>query len=169
MSRMFTRYRLNVHQYSFILIPQSLESLLCPPANPPTGRQFAERFKYIIISSTLLSAFLSPTSLSPDSSREFETPTNTDTNTVPITTSALLLFIIAPISLASGHWIITLASLLLGNFYFTSAPPLDGDKPLQTRSTLQSLHALVEADVAWESAIGEAMALLRRDEDARYV
>lgn len=145
----------------------SLESLLCPPANQPTGRQFAERFKYIIISSSLLSAFLSPSSLSPPSSRLAETPSSgSDVNHVPITASALLLFLVAPISLASGHWIITILSVLLANFYFNAAPPANGEKPLQTRSTLESLHSLVEADVAWESAIGEAMALLRRDEEA---
>jgi hypothetical protein len=71
---------------------------------------------------------------------------------------------VAPISLASGHWLVTIAALLTARFHFTSD---DGEKPFQTRPTLQSLYALVEADAAWESAIGEAMALLRRDE-ARY-
>lgn len=149
---------------------QSLETLLCPPANQPTtGRQFAERFKYIIISSSLLSAFLNPTSVSADSSRQFETPSDSEAiPSIPINSSAFLLFIVVPISLASGHWTITIAAFLLAKFYFNSVPILDTDKPLQTRSTLQSLHTLVEADVAWESAIGEAMALLRRDEEARY-
>jgi hypothetical protein len=79
-----------------------------------------------------------------------------------------MLFIVAPISLASGHWLVTAAALLVAKFYFASDPTLDGDKPLQIRSTLQSLYVLVEADATWESAIGEAMALLRRDE-TRYV
>jgi hypothetical protein len=143
---------------------QLLESIICPPANQPSGRQFAERFKYIIISSSLLSAFLSPSTVPSSPSRELETPTLSDTNNVPITISAFLLFIVAPISLASGHWLVTIAALLIAKFYFTSDPTLE---PFQTRSTLQSLYALVEADAAWESAIGEAMALLSRDE-ARY-
>lgn len=143
---------------------QSLESIICPPPNQPSGRQFAERFKYIIISSSLLSAFLSPSTVPSSPSRELETPTPSDINNVPITISAFLLFIVAPISLASGHWFVTIASLLVAKFYFSSDPTLDGERPFQTRSTLQSLYALVEADAAWESAIGEAMALLRRDE-----
>jgi hypothetical protein len=138
--------------------------MICPPANQPSGRQFAERFKYIIISSSLLSAFLSPSTVPNSPSRELETPTLPDANNVFITISAFLLFIVAPISLASGHWLVTIAALLTARFHFTSD---DGEKPFQTRPTLQSLYALVEADAAWESAIGEAMALLRRDE-ARY-
>lgn len=70
-------------------------------------------------------------------------------------------------SLATGHWFITIATLLFSKFYFPSDPALDTNKPFQSHSTLQSLYALVEADAAWESAIGEAMSLLRRDE-ARY-
>lgn len=146
---------------------QSLETSLYEPANPTTARQFAERFKYIIISSSLLSTYLSPTPTEAHGVPEPETPTVSDANEAPITTFAVLLYIICPICLASGYWMLALVALTLATFVFKASTPLSGDKPLQTRLALQSLQGLIEADAAWESAVGEAMELLRRDE-SRY-
>jgi hypothetical protein len=148
-------------------IPQSLESSLYEPANPTNARQFAERFKYIIISSSLLSAFLSPSPTEAHGVPEPETPTASHANDAPITTQAVLFYIIFPVCLASGRWIFALFALSLANFAFHPSTPSSGDKPLQTSLALQSLQTLVEADSAWESAVSEAMELLRRDE-SRY-
>ena len=148
---------------------QSLASLLSPPPTQSSARQFAERFKYIIISSSLLSAYLSPSTPATINVPQLETLDGSDDPHIRLTTSGLLLFIVVPISLASGHWVLALIALAAAaKLWYEPSPYLGGDKPPQTRSTLSVVHHLVEANTAWESAVGEAMALLRRDE-SRYV
>lgn len=144
----------------------SLESLLSPAPTQASARQFAERFKYIIISSSLLSAYLSPSTPATISIPRLETPDGSDDPHVRLTTSGLLLFLVAPILLASGHWILALTALAAAKLWYEPSTSFGGDKPPQTRSTLSVVHHLVEANTAWESAVGEAMALLRRDESS---
>ncbi|KAG8831409.1 hypothetical protein FRC18_006579 [Serendipita sp. 400] len=143
---------------------QSLDALFSAPANYTTARQFAERFKYIIISSSLLSATLSPTLTIASNISKPETPNMPEDVHHQITTPALLLFIVSPIALATGHWFLSLLALLAGLFLPQPLSSQQDTKIPQSRMTLDVLQHLVEADSAWESAIGEAMELLRRDE-----
>ncbi|PVF92808.1 hypothetical protein CPB86DRAFT_743722 [Serendipita vermifera] len=150
-------------------ILHSFESLFYPPPNRISTRQFAERFKYIIISSSLLSAFLSPASSVVVHAPDSETHTPSDVSNAQITTLALFLYAISSLLLARGNWILATAAFLLAYHVSESAPSQDGNKPLQTRSTLQALEHLVDADSAWESAVREAMELLSRDDSSGLI
>ncbi|KAG8836033.1 hypothetical protein FRC17_010497 [Serendipita sp. 399] len=143
---------------------QSLDALFSAPANHTAARHFAERFKYIIISSSLLSATLSPTLTTASNISKSETPSALDEVNHQLTTPALLLFIVSPIALASGHWISSLLAFLAALFLREPLSSHQDTKVPQSRLTFDVLQHLVDTDSAWESAIGEAMELLRRDE-----
>lgn len=165
LSFMNSHYKCNVADCA----PQSLESTLSAPPNRLSNRQFAERFKYIIISSSLLSSVLSTSprsSFSAPGSIGF-TQTDDETAGTPVTIIALWLLTFISLAFASGHFFAAFAALLFLKYSSTFVPSLDSPKTPQTGTTLQTLQHLVESSSSWESLVGEAMDLLRRDE-SRY-
>ena len=147
--------------------------------------EFAERFKYVVISSSLLASslpqqlqFVPARSRTPSSTSNW-TPSHHDPSAPHVDTRhssqsrsrqppppALFLvsLFLVFLSVSAGHYIIALviiaAALQYAFTLFHSQP--HKSESAQTILTLDTLNTLVDADAAWNAAVSEAMSIIDR-------
>ncbi|KAA1470293.1 hypothetical protein DENSPDRAFT_682047 [Dentipellis sp. KUC8613] len=162
-----------------------LLNMLSIPKLATPNREFAERFKYDVISSSLLSSSLStPVSakrrsfspdirgslstlddLKPKPGADAERPTLTISPEAESNWFAALL-LLAVISLAFGF---VLPTILFGTTsYYLRTRPSEAQQSDVSEATLQSLQELVSAANIWDSAVNEAISLIEKEERSIY-
>ncbi|KAI0058963.1 hypothetical protein BV25DRAFT_1901849 [Artomyces pyxidatus] len=179
-------------QYAWQWLPLPLAHLLeltraALSSTHPSEQEFTERFKYDVISSSLLSSSIS----APQSARRRSFPLPGDAGDHPEpdpgthvnktdnptalsphqqeTLPALspILFALTLVSLFSGY---VLLSVFFGTtlYYFHSHGTDAGRTTDTTIPTLNALHELIEAGNLWESAVSEAITTLEHEEANIY-
>ncbi|KAF8585426.1 hypothetical protein K439DRAFT_1660278 [Ramaria rubella] len=152
---------------------------------PSAASQFAERFKYVVISSPLLSASLSSSpgtrATTPTTPGHFDHPHThlhitppMPTPSVSHTASQFLTFSLAclvPATMAQGYYVSSVCFLAAVKLLVDGGMQLPaslksnhGDDSWDT--TLEGLEALVVANNAWDSVVSEALAVLESEEQA---
>ena len=149
--------------------------------------EFAERFKYVVISSSLLASSL-PQQLVPTHSRTTSSTSNwTPTHDLsaphvdirhnlqsrsrpasapapaPALALSLISLILVLLSVSAGHYITALVIIAATVQYAPTLFHSQIDKSAQTVLTLDTLNALVDADAAWNAAVSEAMSIIDRE------
>ncbi|KAI0321039.1 hypothetical protein OF83DRAFT_433871 [Amylostereum chailletii] len=174
---------LNMHTDGRYLI-QLLLSALSSTRKLATEREFSERFKYVIISSTLLSSSISSP---PSSNHGHSNSADSSRNTVdiseipserpppqhpPVPPTSLPWHIIAICSLSllfllSGS--VPFSVLLATTAYYLHTRSQDtGNGADPMKPTLNTLNELVATSNLWESTVYEAHALLEKEEKLYY-
>ena len=146
--------------------------------------EFAERFKYVVISSSLLASslpqqlqFVPARSRTPSSTSNWTPPHDPSAPHVDIPHNSqsrsrqplppalfLVSLFLVLLSVSTGHYITALviiaASVQYALTLFHSQP--HKSKSAQTILTLDTLNTLVDADAAWNAAVSEAMSIIDR-------
>lgn len=168
----------------------AIDSIVHPylPTNSSTSeRSFAERFKYEIITSSLLSKVLAGTpnvsrrSFTPDIPGRHEDSTHSRTasetdhydrsNHQPQSSQwealhwPLALVAVAVVALSAEHYFIALA-LLAAAGYMGMGAKTDASQRESISSTMDALTELISAGNVWDSAINEAMSIIEKGERA---
>ncbi|KAH9939092.1 uncharacterized protein BXZ73DRAFT_44256 [Epithele typhae] len=165
--------------------------LLHPSDSSSQENTFAERFKYDVISSSLLSSSLAASLASPVSARRANTPeipgrlseegTSGGGGEQPVPTPAVALPDIPSLPAFSGPQLaVTLLSVsvlvfsigfyflafvvLLAALYAWCAVHTDPDKCNYTTETANALNELISAGNFWDSAVNEAVMLIETEE-----
>ncbi|OJT13494.1 hypothetical protein TRAPUB_9959 [Trametes pubescens] len=172
---------------------QFVNNLLQSSTSNSTEDNFAERFKYDVISSSLLASTLAavpssavrqtfspdipgklddsgggdkPESTPADVKTESSYPLNADSITAPDSLgiqSPYVLASLAALALSTNH--VFLAILLLcAAAYVRYVVNTDSEKSDTTKQTLESVNELISAGNVWDSSVNEAMMLIENEE-----
>ncbi|KAJ7780323.1 hypothetical protein DFH07DRAFT_1055933 [Mycena maculata] len=152
-----------------VLLVRMVEMLqsLFPP--PPQSSQFAERFKYDVISSSLLSSSLPV----PHSHRRSGSPSLPGKLTLdappnhshePMDYWLLSsIFVVAAVFLGTGLYFFAIASIGAATIYVYTHS--DNSKPDMT-STMGALNELITANALWDSVVQDTVNLLEKEEES---
>ncbi|GJJ11533.1 hypothetical protein Clacol_005767 [Clathrus columnatus] len=164
---------------------------------PSPSHEFAERFKYLIISSSLLSASLSSTqnsSLSPTAPGHYP-PISVVANSPPISTTdafsflisshhiTLIILCLTPIFFALGYYVVALIAVFTVRFLATHHSSKGNSWSLAcfksisyqfinnhiNLQTLEALETLVSSNETWENTVNESLKLLETEEQSPLV
>ncbi|KAJ7807310.1 hypothetical protein B0H14DRAFT_3483415 [Mycena olivaceomarginata] len=145
---------------------EMLQSLFTPP---PNSSLFAERFKYDVISSSLLSTALPVPhsrrrSISPSlpGKLKLDFPPHNPPHLVDYNLLTLIC-VLAAVFLATGLYFLTIVSLggaavYLYNHYDTTKPDMS--------STMEALNELITANAQWDSVVQDTVTLLEKEEES---
>ncbi|KAJ6581059.1 hypothetical protein B0H19DRAFT_1113475 [Mycena capillaripes] len=152
-----------------VLLVQLVEMLQTIFASPPQSSQFAERFKYDVISSSLLSTSLPVPhshrrSVSPTlpGKLKLDVPPNPHGELVDYGLLSLL-FVIAAVFLAMGLYFLTVVSIGGAAIYLYNHS--DNSRP-DMSSTIEALNELITANAQWDSVVQDTVTLLEKEEES---
>ncbi|KAJ7035522.1 hypothetical protein C8F04DRAFT_1097548 [Mycena alexandri] len=149
-----------------VWIVESLQSLFL---SPQESSQFAERFKYDVISSSLLSTTLPVPhshrrSMSPSlpGKLKLDAPPNPPHEIVDYGLLSVL-FVIAAVFLAMGFYFFTVVSIGGATIYLYNHS--DNSKPDMV-STIEALNELITANAMWDSVVQDTVTVLEKEEES---
>ncbi|KAJ7173655.1 hypothetical protein C8R46DRAFT_1348274 [Mycena filopes] len=146
---------------------EKLQSLF---PSPPESSQFAERFKYDVISSSLLSTTLPVPhshrrSMSPSlpGKLKLDAPPNQPHELVVDYGLLSVLFVIAAVFLAMGYYFFTVVSIGGATIYLYNHS--DNSRP-DMSSTIEALHELITANAMWDSVVQDTVTVLEKEDES---
>ncbi|KAJ7626255.1 hypothetical protein DFH06DRAFT_1304762 [Mycena polygramma] len=150
-----------------VLLLQIVEMLQTIFAAPPQASQFAERFKYDVISSSLLSTSLPvpnskrrPPSLSLPGKLNLDAPPSPHQIDYGLLS---LLVVIAAVFLATGLYFFALVSVGGAAVYLYNHS--DNSRP-DMSATIEALNELITANALWDSVVQDTVTLLEKEEES---
>ncbi|KAJ7777378.1 hypothetical protein B0H16DRAFT_955958 [Mycena metata] len=149
-----------------VWIVESLQSLF---SSPPESSQFAERFKYDVISSSLLSTTLPVPhshrrSMSPSLPGKLKLDAPPDPPHEAVDYGLLsVLFVIAAVFLAMGFYFFTVVSIGGATIYLYNHS--DNSKPDMV-CTIEALNELITANAMWDSVVQDTVTVLEKEEES---
>ncbi|EJD08543.1 uncharacterized protein FOMMEDRAFT_144379 [Fomitiporia mediterranea MF3/22] len=145
-----------------------------------TSDDFAERFKYDLISSNLLSSSVSPSPVSTHSQPAFpardqrlpgdlktpqqDTVEKTDQDLKPLSSAFVLLGLVALLK----HHRLTAFLALLTSVSFAKAPGIGSSKSSYIPQMFEALDSLKTAGAAWDLAVNDAITMVEAEERSTY-
>ncbi|KAJ6561120.1 hypothetical protein DFH09DRAFT_1316242 [Mycena vulgaris] len=143
-----------------LFLVQAFEILQSLFASPPQSSPFAERFKYDVISSSLLASSLPV----PHSRRR--SPSTRRPTPAPEPVDFWLLspiFVLAAVFLATGYYLFAIVSLGAATLYWYNHA--DNSKP-DMSSTMGALNELISVNALWDSIVQDTVTLLEKEEES---
>ncbi|KAJ7272626.1 hypothetical protein B0H12DRAFT_1091337 [Mycena haematopus] len=155
-----------------VLLVQLVEMLKSVFTPPPPSSRFAERFKYDVISSSLLATTL-PVPHSRSHSPMPSLPGKLDVQAPPPNPPPLhlvdfrifsLICALAIAFLALGFYFLTIISLGGATIYLYNHA--DNAKPDMSCTTMEALNELIAANAQWDAVVQESVTMLEKEEES---
>ncbi|KAJ7708854.1 hypothetical protein B0H17DRAFT_367138 [Mycena rosella] len=152
-----------------LLLVRMLEILQSIFVPPPQSSQFAERFKYDVISSSLLASSLPVPhthrrSVSPSLPGKLTLDAPPNPRHEPVDVWLLSpIFVLAAFFLATGYYLFSIVSIGGATVYWYNHS--ENSKP-DMSSTMGALNELIAANALWDSVVQDTVAVLEKEEES---